>query len=60
MAAHNWLLDDEGEVDTFAAEWGEDCYGPQCPTCNEVICCAHADDPEKLADRIFADCPGAA
>jgi hypothetical protein len=60
MAAHNWPLDEFGEVDNFAAEWGDDCRGPQCSRCLETVCVVHADDEEALADKIFADCRGSA
>lgn len=56
MAAHNWPLDAFGEIDEYAAEWGDECHGPQCSNCHEVVCVAHADDPEALADKVFADC----
>jgi hypothetical protein len=57
MPAHNWALDEYGELDNFAGSWGSDCRGPQCGDCHAVVCVVHADDEDKLADKLFAnDC----
>ena len=60
MAQHLWPLDEFGEIDEYVVEWNDgECHGPQCAACNAVICVPCVDDPEALADQVFADCPEA-